>query len=219
MSVFCNFKREVSQINLDIAVKNKLIFLEGATNQIANEIISEIKKSSRNYKDVDEAILSIRRSFFRIADKEKFEPLMKRIEEIIENEKKEMPIFYEVLEGRKEKMIETKVKMEVDTTELDEAIVKTKILNEELQKAKGLIGDLSEAREDQIIKTVKEIQQELGHAVAMGEMKIKIEISSGLYQERIKKMMDFFKEIQQENDLKLTLLEISIEDTRRWCKK
>lgn len=35
-----------------------------------------------------------------------------------------------------------KIKVEVDTSELDEAIVKTKILNDELEKAKRMINDL-----------------------------------------------------------------------------
>jgi len=57
-------------------------------------------------------------------------------------------------------MAETTIRVVIDTSDLDEAIVKAKILNDELEKAKSLINDLTGCRCNEV-KPVELISAEL----------------------------------------------------------
>ena len=45
------------------------------------------------------------------------------------------------------------IKVEVDTSELDEAIVKAKILNEELEKAKSIVNEMASSNNSKSSET------------------------------------------------------------------
>lgn len=74
-------------------IELKLSEYESLRNFVANDIFKILKKNSKTYRDVENNTELLFKNFlYSIDDKEKYESLLRKVQQLLEEEKSDLPI-------------------------------------------------------------------------------------------------------------------------------